>query len=198
MHLWKKGQIIWGVKVYPILGVSKQIYILKFPESSAVKILIKFCLNSHLAVLFNYRNFYSRNILIEELNLRNSDRTLIKHKIPQRRPEDLKSNLQTEYFQVSMEASRKGATYLFIRSPFLKKPTTNAPSAILLTKANTTRHVQLCTTNTKTSTNRPSKPSRREANLLLGKKPSCTLPTPIVFLHYRLGARAKNHSPFPF
>lgn len=121
MHLWKKGQIIWEVKVYPILGVSKQIYILKFLESSAVKILIKFCLDSHLAVLFNYRNFYSRNILTEELNLRNSDRTLIKHKIPQRRPEDLKSNLQTEYFQVSMEASRKGGNiFVYKKSGFLK------------------------------------------------------------------------------
>lgn len=31
-----------------------------------------------------------------------------------------------------------------------------------------------------------------------GEKPNCALPTPIVLLHNRLGARAKNHSRFPF
>lgn len=35
-----KGQITWGVNVYPFLGHSKQMYLLKILESFAVKIFV--------------------------------------------------------------------------------------------------------------------------------------------------------------
>lgn len=57
-----------------------------------------------------------------------------------------------------MEASRKeGNIFVYNNSDF-SKPNNLLSIAILLTKANTPWHVQLCTTDTKAFVYRPSKP----------------------------------------
>lgn len=168
MHLWNKRPDNFRVKMDPFLGNSKQICIFQVLEIPALKILVKFC-TAWRSVISTTKTCIQDMFLIKEHSPRNSNRTLIKPKLPQRKKLWWYQvcNLQRECCQFSMEASRKGGdVFVYSNSDFSKILT---PSTVPLTEANAPPCVQLHTTNTKAFAYRPCKPSRGEGNLLLGK-----------------------------
>lgn len=96
-------------------------------------------------VSLNFQNLYSSHSFLRNSVLE----ALVKHKLPQRSSDDLKSVVSKwNIFKSAWKLLGKVGN-VFVRIPIFLKPTANRPSAVLLTKANTTWRVQLCMSDTR-------------------------------------------------